>query len=131
MFQFIAVSWFVTLGWVPLQEDYIGSRRAVLDENKVATVAEIGIDATVFDRLTLSGSMENYQYIGTGSSAGYFNPFRIDYKASATLKISDHVSITAAHECDHPVITSSHDDLQNIYQKGETIVSVTFRGGDK
>lgn len=130
MFEFIAVSWFLTLGWVPLQEDYVGYHRAVLDDTKIATVAELGLNAKFFDRLTLSGSMENYQYIGQDTNAGYFLPFRIDYKASANLKITDNVSINAYHECDHPVVTNSRDDLKSVYRSSETIISVTIRGGD-
>jgi hypothetical protein len=129
MFEFIAVSWFLTLGWVPLQEDYVGSRRDIIDENRIATVAEIGLTATMFERLTLSGSIENYQYVGEDSSAGYFNPYRVDYKASANIRITDHVSISAAHECDHAILTRTREEGRPRYQSGETIVSVTFKGG--
>lgn len=125
MFQFLAITWFVTVGWVPLQDETIGSKAACLEHGRVATVAELGFSADVFERLTFSASMENYQYVST--SRGYFSPYRVDYKAALTLRVTENISITAAHECDHPIYSETKDKSKPLYMSGETIVSVTWK----
>jgi len=125
MFQFLAITWFVTVGWVPLQDEIIGTKEASLKIGRVATVAELGFSADIFDRVNFSTSMESYQYINT--DGGYFNPYRIDYKAALTFHLTRHVSLALAHECDHPVISTQEDRYKGLYTSSETIVAITWR----
>jgi hypothetical protein len=71
MFEFLLFSWFLTVGIVPEQYDQVAKNRVSITSEQVATVAELGLSATAWDRLTVSTTIENYQYKGDGL---YFNP---------------------------------------------------------
>jgi hypothetical protein len=100
--NWLVMSWFLTLGIVPQQTECCNGQYCspVLP----STVAEIGLSATAFDHLILSTSMENYQTKGDNLT---FNPYRIDYKFSAGVRINDNVSVWFDHECDHPVLSGN------------------------
>ena len=127
MFSALVFSWFLSFGYVPIQSNCIGDTLSGLDSSRIATVVEIGMSVN-FYRLGVYGSIENYQYVGEG---GYFYPFRADYKAGASLRITDHVKIIAEHECDHPVVFSNNTKLQSTYMSAETRVMVRIEGGGK
>lgn len=127
MFSAIVFSWFLSFGYIPLQSDCVGETLSELDSERIATVAELGISAD-FYRLDVYGSIENYQYV---SGKGTFYPFRADYVAGASLRITDNVKIIAEHECDHPVVCSPQGVLQSTYLSAETRVMVRIDGGGR
>lgn len=128
MFGVIAVSWFLVLGWVPVQEDITPQKTYGLDKDYVATVAEIGLTAKVGNRLTLSGSWENFQYAGPAATG--LCPYRANYKAGASFKIVEGMTLNVSHECDHPVIFWREGYADNKYQNLQTMVFIRFEGGD-
>jgi hypothetical protein len=128
MLTAFVMSWFLTVGFVPDMQDTSKGRLSEIDTEYVATVAEIGLSVTAWDRLTLSASMENYQYfVGEAS----FKPFRIDYKAGAYFKISENITVCAEHECDHPVSYRTNGQLDYDYLSNQTRFSVTIKGSSR
>ena len=127
MFNFIIVSWFLTFGIVQVQYDTIDDTISNLDSNRLATVAEIGISANAWNRLTISGSIENYQY--KENKDIYFVPYRIDYKIGASFKVIEGLTIDFDHYCDHPVLSGSKNAYS--YSSGETKLTFTLSGSTK
>ena len=74
----LIVSWFLTFGYVPEMTDTVQGSRIEIDENRIATFAQIGISASTQDGLfTLYTDVESFQYAPDGRGSK-FRPFRID-----------------------------------------------------
>ena len=125
MFSFIAFSWFLSLGLVPLQEDCVNGNKVSI--NTVSTVAEIGVSATMWDRLTVGGSVENYQLFSTG----YYTPYRVDYKFFATFTVQKGVTLNFMHECDHPVLHRTSGKTDYNYLSNVTTMYIKLEGQTK
>lgn len=128
----LAISWFLSFGFVPSQTDVVGDSFVTIPAQEMpATVAEIGLSVKILDRLTIYGSIENYQLTNDFTS---FLPYRADYKAGASLEIIKGLTINATHECDHPVIFSygpGKEDYEYTYMSSETQFFIKIQGGDK
>jgi hypothetical protein len=122
MFSFVVFSWFLSLGVVPQQFDCVN--RHYTEISSVTTSAEIGISATMFDHLTISGSMENYQ----GFAGGFFSPYRVDYKFALSFLVHKGITLNFAHECDHPVSSNTKGIIEYNYYANSTKIFVTFCG---
>jgi hypothetical protein len=127
MFPAIIFSWFLAFGYVPTQSDCVEEKLSMLNQSRIATVAEIGINADIA-RFSIYGSIENYQYFGDNV---LFYPFRADYVAGASFRLTDNIKIIAEHECDHPVVCSPYGDFQSTYISSETKIMLRIEGGGK
>jgi len=123
----LLVSWFLSFGYVPSQTDTIGIAVSKLDTSRIATVAEIGLSFNAFDRLSVYGSIENFQYI---APSGMFYPFRADYKAGIELEVTKNFSILAEHTCDHPVSFTNEPYSKARYLSSETKITVRISVGN-
>lgn len=125
MFSAIVFSWFLNLGWVPLQDNVIGNQNTSIEKNRTATVAEVGIETTIDRMFVIGGSVENFQYFNTSVS---YLPYRADYKVHFRIKLNEYVSINAEHECDHPVEYVIGDKKQTSYMSTETKIFLRIQG---
>ena len=128
LFDIIAFSWFLNFGYVPLQDIGLNQQIESIPFEYIATDAELGLKFRYQD-LTVYGSIENYQYIGTGKSSGYFLPYRVDYEIVLSLKIIDGVFISLSHECDHPVVFNQNHALTSSFLSSETKLMIRIEGG--
>ena len=101
MLSWLVFSWALSFGYVPEQFNAVDYTYQEVTFDKVDTVMKLSLDANLFNRVTIFTDVENFQTPVKGEMA--FDPYRIDYTIGARLRISDNVSITAVHECDHPV----------------------------
>ena len=124
MFNAIVIGWFLTVGWVPLQYDYLDYKAFDVTHDDLATVADVGFSVTFDDRLVIYTDVKSYQYKLTDSAR--FAPYRVNYTIGADFNLNDHVTISAKHNCNHEVINS--DCVNNRYQSGETSISATIHG---
>lgn len=99
MFSFIALSWALTFGVVPVQTDWVGTETAAIHD--ISSFATLEVSALAWDRFRVFGSVETYQYLNSGKIS--FSPYRADYVFGAELIVTDNVLIGVEHECDHPV----------------------------
>jgi hypothetical protein len=128
MLNFVVVSWFLTLGIVPQQSLSINNSRAYIDSDRVATVAEIGLKAVMWDKLVLQTSVENYQYKADSGELGFY-PYRVDYKFDVGYMMNKNISFWINHECDHPVVYTTDGKSKFNYLSQETSLCVKFEGG--
>lgn len=127
MFGVLAVSWFLTVGVVPVQYERVEKAQTIeITSRNVSTVAEIGLSAMAFDRLEIYGSVETFQFKSMDSA--YFIPYRADYTFGARFRLIDGVTLGVNHYCNHPV---DGPLIKNTYQGGETQFTLTFSGGGK
>ena len=124
MFNAIVISWFLSVGWVPLQTEMVDHSTFRINPDMTATMTEIGLSVTFDDRLKVFTEMDNYQYKDKDSL--YFLPYRIDYTFGSTLDINKYISVTATHTCIHDVIYNRHQPKG--YQENETKVYATIHG---
>lgn len=125
--SWLMVSWFLAFGWVPLQYDSVYYAETELSSEYVATVAQVGLEATIAERFKLFGDVENFQYFNKDGyqTGGAFLPYRVDYTFGASFNFNQWVSITAVHECDHVIKFGRVDDG---YESSETKVIVKIEG---
>lgn len=121
----LLLGWFLTFGYVPTQKECLNGTLLELDSSRIATVVELGISVQ-FYRLRVYGSLENFQYVGDELN---FYPYRVDYTAGASFRITDHVRIVAEHECDHPINSSPSGRERGSYMSTETRVLIRIEGG--
>ena len=119
--SWLVVSWFLALGWVPEQGTGVHGRTEILEAGRVATVAQIGIDAEIYKRFHVFADFENYQYF---DNKVFFDPYRIDYSIGASFQVNEWVSITLDHECDHPVNANTFTS----YESSETKIIAKITG---
>ena len=124
MLNALIISWFLSLGYVPTQSESIGRSYTNLETNRIATVAEIGLSAELY-RLKIYGSIENYQY---ASGNGGFYPFRADYTAGLSFRLTDSIIFILEHECDHPVSSSPMMQGKESYMSQETRIMIKLKG---
>lgn len=127
MFNFFVLSWALTLGVVPQQQEYVGNSTVEIDSRKIATVAAIDLGVTIYDRFHAYTEMRSFQYVA--DTGGGFNPYRINYIAGADIYLTKQLTIGVQHECDHPVVstinTTTNAYLTDYkYGKAETTVFV-------
>jgi len=120
-FPIIAVSWFLTLGFIPdslerLDQNVITSERVFTQT--LGLEAKLGV-------FTLSTDIKNY----TELDLPYFLPYRVDYSIKAEVG-NDRMSAGISHYCDHPVIYNLQDQELG-YAGCGTEIYITVRGGDK
>lgn len=124
----LVISWFLTLGYVPQMDEFVDYRGATLDNDRIATVAQIGLSVSTEDELfTIYTDMENFQYI-PGSAGEGFSPFRIDYSIGFQIKPNENIRFNIEHECDHPVQTKTMTAGDYRYGSNLTTISVTLSG---
>ena len=125
--SWLVVSWFMAFGWVPLQYESVNYSEIDLNSEYVATVAQIGIEATISERFKVFGDVENFQYFNRENwqTGGAFLPYRVDYTAGATFMFNEWVSISAIHECDHVIKMGRVDDG---YESSETKIIAKITG---
>lgn len=128
MFEFVIVSWFLNFGVVPQMLDSVNNTIVSVNmENKIPTVAELGLSAKLWDKLTIAGSMENLQFYNLNTHNGFY-PYRINYKIAMSYDFTKNISIIVSHECDHPVSYCTNGNLMYNYGKNDTRVYVHFQG---
>ncbi len=128
MFGFIVVSWFLTLGVVPLQYEQVDNLQTLqITQQNMSTVATLGLSAKMFDHFELYGSVETFQFKIPDEL--YFSPYRADYTFGARFYIVNGITLDFSHYCNHPV--DGGGPYKNKYQGGETKLSVTFSGSIK
>ena len=127
----LVISWFLTFGYVPEMADFVESKTAKIDSNRVATVAQIGLSASTDDELfTIYTDMKNFQY-APGALGQGFRPFRIDYSIGFQIKPNDNIRFNIEHECDHAVQTKTNVAGDYRYGSNLTTISVTLSGQTK
>jgi hypothetical protein len=125
MFGFIAISWALSFGLVPLQTDNVQKSSVVIE--KCATFAELEVSAIAWDCLRVFGSVETYQFFQGENFT--FSPYRADYIFGAEFIFNENIRIGVDHECDHPVAsgaylnTGIYESSYN-YLSGETRVYI-------
>jgi hypothetical protein len=126
--SWLLVTWFLAFGYVPKQTEIVAFQYQFLTQEEIATVAQMGVSAKLFDRFTISGDIENFQYIDTKGFAdgGAFFPYRIDYHFSLNVKVNAWLSVIATHECDHSI--KIKENLNNQYESSETKVIIRIDG---
>ena len=131
MFSALALSWFLSIGYVPNQREIVGQSSVSLNSAKFATVAELGLRLDI-NRFSIYGGVENYQYF---AEKVYFNPYRIDYKFGAEFRISKNVKLVFEHECDHPVNSKYYGAIGSVtefdYLSSETQIKIVISGSNK
>ena len=130
MLGVIAVSWFLSLGYVTMQDVTIKGIRETIPSGQIATVADLGLKER-FESITVYGSIENYQFIGVGDRLGYFMPYRADYTFGVAVELAEGISLNFAHECDHPVIFITDGSMASSFLSAETKIFIRFEGGEK
>jgi len=124
----LVISWFLTFGYVPEMADHVESKTAEIDNNRIATVAQVGLSASTDDELfTIYTDMQNFQYAPDGKG-GKFRPFRIDYSIGFQIKPNDNIRFNIEHECDHAVQNKTMSAGEYRYGSNLTTVSVTLSG---
>jgi hypothetical protein len=127
----LVVSWFLTFGYVPQMTDSVNGRSTGIDNNRVATVAQIGLSASTEDELfTIYTDMQNFQYAPDGNG-GKFKPFSIDYSIGFQIKPNDNIRFNIEHECDHPVQNKTMTAGDYRYGSNLTTITVTLSGKTK
>jgi len=125
MLSWLVFSWALSFGYVPEQFNAVDYTYQEVTFDKVDTVMKLSLDANLFNRVTIFTDVENFQTPVKGEMA--FDPYRIDYTIGARLRISDNVSITAVHECDHPV-SSTMNVKTGQYYMAETKIFAEIHG---
>jgi len=125
MVSWLVFSWALSFGYVPEQFNAVDYTYQEVTFDKVDTVMKLSLDANLFNRVTIFTDVENFQTPVKGEMA--FDPYRIDYTIGARLRISDNVSITAVHECDHPV-SSTMNVKTGQYYMAETKIFAEIHG---
>jgi hypothetical protein len=118
------ISWFLTLGYVPLMNDTVRTDRAGIDTAEFNTVAEIGLRADIW-RFSVHTSWASYQSNIAGTL--YFAPFRADFRVGADFTVTRNILISFNHECDHAVYSNTYNRYP--YGMNATSISITFHGG--
>ena len=127
----LVISWFLTFGYVPEMADHVESKTAEIDNNRIATVAQVGLSASTDDELfTVYTDMQNFQYAPDGKG-GKFRPFRIDYSIGLQIKPNNNIRFNIEHECDHPVQNRTMTAGEYRYGSNLTTISVTLSGNTK
>jgi len=127
MVSWLVLSWALSFGYVPEQFNAVDYSYQEVGMESMSTVMKIGLDANLFNRVTIFTDVENFQTPIKKSVAPAFDPYRIDYTIGARLRISDSVSITAVHECDHPV-SSTMNVKTGQYYMAETKIFAEIHG---
>jgi len=124
----LVISWFLTFGYVPQMTDSVNGRSTEIDNNRIATVAQVGLSASTDDELfTIYTDMQNFQYAPDGKG-GKFRPFRIDYSIGFQIKPNDNIRFNIEHECDHAVQNKTMSAGDYRYGSNLTTISVTLSG---
>lgn len=129
MLSFIVFSWFFNLSFMP-NECYAVNNSFCQEKNAIVT--EIGLDATLWNRLTIAGSVESFEFpAGFDSGMPNFNIYSINSKISANLRVTPdnskvEVNLYASHECRHPV-NPWKEDLST-YNYGSTRYGLKLSG---
>ncbi len=127
----LVISWFLTFGYVPQMADSVNGRSTEIDNNRIATVAQIGLSASTEDELfTVYTDMQNFQYVPGGVGHG-FSPFRIDYSIGLQIKPNNNIRFNIEHECDHAVQVKTTAAGGYRYGSNLTTISVTLSGKTK
>ena len=108
--SWLLVSWFLAFGYVPQQIEAVNGSYFVSDPTRIATVAQIGIEAQAWERLRVYTDIENFQYAPETVEDGGFIPYRVDYTFGAEIKLNKWISVTVEHECDHVVAIGGNAD---------------------
>lgn len=83
MFNAIVLSWFLTLGWVPNQYEFLGPSSLEINAGDLASTANMGFSVSFDDRLTIHTDIKSYQFSIPKSL--YFAPYRVDYTIGGGL----------------------------------------------
>ena len=111
--------------------DSVNGRSTEIDNNRIATVAQIGLSASTDDELfTIYTDMQNFQYAPDGKG-GKFKPFRVDYSIGLQIKPNNNIRFNIEHECDHAVQTKTNVAGDYRYGSNITTISVTLSGKTK
>jgi len=123
--QWLALSWALTVGFLPMQTDGIvrddGAVAISAPENALAATFEL--DAVAWDHFRAWGKMRSYEEFSF--SHLYMVPWRIDYSIGAEVFYGP-IALGVWHECDHGV--DSHLRARPWYSRGTTEVYVSIRG---
>lgn len=106
----LIVSWFLAFGYVPEQTAKLSGTIECLDTGRIATIAQIGFDAELYNRFHLFTELSNYQYF---DGDVFFDPYRIDYTIGGSFSLNKWISLTVQHECDHPVKAGTLTTMQS------------------
>ena len=128
----LIISWFLTIGYVPMMSDGVAHNNISIDPNETATVAQIGISAkTQNGAFEIYTDMENYQYAPAEKEALYFEPIRINYSIGVKIKPTDWIMFNIDHQCDHPITSYASGFLPYHYNSAITKITVTFSGSSE
>lgn len=124
--NWLVLSWALTVGYLPVQADYIYSGGKVVEiqapENTLSTMLEFQADA--FDCFRAWTSMRSYQEFSYESI--YMSPWRIDFKIGAELYYGP-FAFGVWHECDHG-INKYMNYLGANYARDTTEIYIAIRG---
>lgn len=99
--SWLLIGWWLSLGVAPEQMQRIDNVAVDFGvANRVMAYTDIGISATVADRVRLSASVETYAF---ADSVVSFAPYYTSYKVAVEARISSYVYATIDHTCDHTV----------------------------
>lgn len=129
MLSFIVIGWFFNLSFMPTECYAVDNS---FYEVNNAIVSEIGLDVTLWDRLTIAGSMESFELpVGFNSGMPNFNIYSLNSKFSANLRVTPNnskvnVNLYASHECRHPV--NPWKENLSTYNYGSTRYGIKVSG---
>lgn len=119
--SWLIVTWFLAFGWVPEQGNKVNGSLEELEAGRTATVASLGLEALAWDRLSVYGTIDNYQYY---DAEIFLDPYRVDYVIGTRLQLTKALSFEARHECDHPV----RGGTLTTYKGSETSFTLRVQG---
>jgi hypothetical protein len=119
----LILSWFISLGVTPQQDNFIATadRLASSKLGSVAMTTDVEIKAEAFRFIRIWGSTNVYEYLGRVSLL----PFRADFVMGASVFWGP-LELKIEHECDHAIIYTLHQYPQYWAQK--TKISLIFLG---
>lgn len=124
----LVISWFLTFGYMPTMSDSVGYENIEINNEKTATVAQIGISASTQNNwIEFYTDMENYQY-APGPEEVYFKQFRINYSIGLNIRPVEWVVLNIDHQCDHPVTSYLSGFLPYHYNSAITKITITITG---
>jgi hypothetical protein len=128
MFNFLVLSWALTLGYVPEQANFVDTNHVAIDQSRLATVATVDFGVTAWGVLHVYSEIETFQYLCKDLQG--FNPYRANYTFGTDFYINKNLTLGLVHECDHPIVSGTNMTTEYKYASNETKIFIRI-GSEK